>query len=159
MVAVEPKQEREKVSWDEGLALIKKHLPAKKLALKERARIELALRDNPELWRAIGDMALQSETVMIEKMVSQPTAEVAIRHGMQKMRGTLGQEDAPLLEQLLIDQVVLCWLNLNLVQRGYAYDMVGSVTPPHSTPHCRDVLGEVAHDGSGALYEGDRDAS
>jgi hypothetical protein len=108
MVAVERKPEREKVSWDEGLALIKKHLPAKKLALKEWAQIELAQielapRDNPELWRAIGDMGLQSETVMIEKMVSQPTAEVAIRHGMQKMRTTLGHNNAPLLEQLLID--------------------------------------------------------
>ena len=127
-VALEKKQARIPISRDEAIAVIDKHIKATKLSRTDEAYIELALRDNPDLWRVVGDMALQSQSRLIEAMTSQPTAQVAIRHGIAKMRASLGEEDAPLIERLLIDQVILCWLNLNWVQRSHAGIMANSVT-------------------------------
>ena len=128
MTALETKQERPKISWDEGRALIEKHLPSKKLGLAEQAKLELAFRDNPDLWRSVGDMARQSEGRLIDGMTDQPAARVAILHGVTRMRDALGEEEATPIECLLIDQVILCWLNLNWVQHTYAGIMAKSIT-------------------------------
>lgn len=44
------------------------------------------------------------------------------------LRKELGYEGAPILEQLLIQQVALCWLKLNLVELSYSTVMKHSIT-------------------------------
>jgi len=53
------------------------------------------------------------------------------------MKKDLGYNDAPVLEQLLIQQAVLCWLKLNLVELSY------SGTMKHRSPDTAHVLGET----------------
>jgi hypothetical protein len=44
------------------------------------------------------------------------------------LKKELGSEEAPLLEQLLIQQAALCWLKLNLVELSYSGTMKQSIT-------------------------------
>jgi ribosomal protein S15P/S13E len=111
----------------QAIAFIQKHLNDKQLDTASRAKLELALRQNPNLWRAVGDLAVQTQNNMVEKMTSQAVVEVAMKHGLGRMRAELGEGDAPMLEKLLIDGVILSWLNLNAVQRAYDHNMIGGV--------------------------------
>jgi hypothetical protein len=44
------------------------------------------------------------------------------------LKKELGADEAPLLEQLLIQQAALRWLKLNLVELGYSSTMKQSIT-------------------------------
>lgn len=123
LIKMEPKEERQPISWNEGVEYIAKRLTAKTLSRDEQSHLELAFRDNPKLWRIAGDMTLHTEKNLIERMSNQAVVVAAINRGVQEMRDKLGQSDAPMLEWLLIDQVILCWLNLNQVQRVYDQQM------------------------------------
>ncbi len=116
------------MGWQEAVGLIQKHISAKKLGDKDAALVRKALRDQPELWQSVGDMALQVQSRMIDKMVSQAVAELAIEHGLEEIRDSLGRKDATMLENLLIDQIVICWLNVYGVQHQYTQNMAGSLT-------------------------------
>lgn len=47
---------------------------------------------------------------------------------LQGLKKDLGNDDAPMLEQLLIQQAALCWLKLNLVELSYSGTMAQSHT-------------------------------
>ena len=47
---------------------------------------------------------------------------------LQGLKKDLGYADAPMLEQLLIQQAALCWLKLNLVELSYSSTMAQSIT-------------------------------
>lgn len=128
MAVVEPKQERTPISWDEGVAFIRKHLQATKLNIADQAQLELAFRDNPTLWRIVGDMILQTENNLIENMSNQVVVHAAMKRGVKELREKLGHKDAPAMEQMLIDQVVISWLNVNWIQRSYDRNMSQAIT-------------------------------
>src|ERR1041384_7471000 len=50
------------------------------------------------------------------------------KHRLQALKKELGSEQAPVLEQLLIQQAALCWLKLNLVELSYSNTMKQSIT-------------------------------
>jgi hypothetical protein len=57
---------------------------------------------------------------MLAKYTRQPLVQESIRTGIAEMSRALGRDEAPMLEKLLIDQVVICWLNIYDVQYRYA---------------------------------------
>src|SRR5215213_9047093 len=50
------------------------------------------------------------------------------KHRLQVLKKDLGYGNAPMLEQLLIQQAALCWLKLNLVELSYSGTMSQSIT-------------------------------
>ena len=44
------------------------------------------------------------------------------------LKKDLGYDDAPMLEQLLIQQAALCWLKLSLIELSYSGTMKQSIT-------------------------------
>ena len=83
------------------------------------AALRQALKDHPKLWRAAGDLARQAQAHTLQSVESTPAMKESVEHGLREMRRELGYADAPLLERLLIEQVVLCWLRLNLAEFQY----------------------------------------
>ena len=73
-----------------------------------------ALNSDPDLWRRVGDMARQNQEKLIEDTATAKSAELAIKAALKGMRQELGYNDAPLLEQMLINNVLLSWLRLYL---------------------------------------------
>lgn len=57
----------------------------------------------------------------------------ALQQGMKEMRQDLGFDEANLLERLLIEQVVLCWLHLYWAHYGYTRQIASGITFAHGT--------------------------
>jgi hypothetical protein len=86
-----------------------------------------ALRDmlaqHPELWRIAGDLACAAARNLVRKLDASPVITESLKRGWTAMRDDLGHQLAPPLERLLIEQVVLCWLHLHLVDLEYTHAM------------------------------------
>jgi hypothetical protein len=72
------------------------------------------LRSDPNLWRRGGDLANQNQNKLIDDLKMAPSARMAIYAALRAMRRGLGYTDAPMIEQMLIENVLLAWLRLNL---------------------------------------------
>ncbi len=71
-----------------------------------------------ELWRAVVGMGELAESQVLDTIVngSGQGMRECWRRRVSSMRADLGYADSPALERLLIQQVTLCWLNLNLTE-------------------------------------------
>jgi hypothetical protein len=90
-----------------------------------------ALRDmlagHPDLWRFAGDLARTAALNLVNKLGAGPLATESLKHGWVALKDELGYALAPPLERLLIEQVVLCWLNLYTVEIAYTNVMRQSI--------------------------------
>ena len=71
-----------------------------------------------ELWKAVVGMGELAESQALDTIVngSGQGMRVCWRQRLQAMRTDLGYAESSALERLLIQQVTLCWLNLNLTE-------------------------------------------
>lgn len=95
-----------------------------------------ALRDmlagHPELWRVAGDLACAAARNLLRNLNAGPLITESLKRGWTAMRDELGYQLAPPLERLLIEQVVLCWLHLYLVDMEYTRATRQPVTLTHA---------------------------
>lgn len=76
------------------------------------ARLRTVLTQHPKAWRLAGDLARDAAYTMILTVAEKDVIQTeSILEGMEKVRAGLGYSDSSALERLLIDQIVLCWLN------------------------------------------------
>jgi hypothetical protein len=71
-----------------------------------------------ELWKSVIGMAELAESQALDTILngSGQGMRECWRQRLQAMRADLGYSEASALERLLIQQVTLCWLNLNLTE-------------------------------------------
>lgn len=81
---------------------------------KDVKALQAVLQRNPGIWREVGSLAVQNRSKLIKDMHITTAAAELIHASMETMAQELGYEDAPILEQMLIDQLLLAWLRLNL---------------------------------------------
>ena len=75
-------------------------------------QLQRALREVPDLWRCIADMTKHTQRQTIQALSGESTLmQKSLEQGVVSMRADLGHATAPPLERLLIEQVVLCWLD------------------------------------------------
>jgi hypothetical protein len=74
------------------------------------------LADSPKLWRVAGNMATLASEAAVNRWNATPFVKESVKRGMEVLRDDLGFADAPPLEKLLIEQVVLCWVNLHMLE-------------------------------------------
>ncbi len=91
--------------------------------VKEMRRL---LTEIPDLWRAAGDLAETNQQSLIGKITEQRSVRLSITAGCDAIRRDLGYEDASMIEQLIIEQIVLSWLRLmhmeyNLTHASYSH--------------------------------------
>jgi hypothetical protein len=72
------------------------------------------LAKHPQLWRTAGDLAVQNQQKLLRDTKMTVAAREMTDSALDNMRRELGYKDAPMLEQMLIEQVLLSWLRLNL---------------------------------------------
>jgi len=83
-----------------------------------------------ELWKAVVGMGELAESQVLDTIVNgsgQGTRE-CWRQRLRAMRADLGFAESSSLERLLIQQVTLCWLNLNLTEYRHTNIMKQSIT-------------------------------
>lgn len=81
-----------------------------------------------ELWREVASAGYLAELMVIENAHATPALKECWKQRLQVMKKDLGNEGAPMLEQLLIQHAALCWLRLTLAELSYSGVMKGSIT-------------------------------
>jgi len=83
-----------------------------------------------KLWEAVVGMGALAESQVLDTILdgSGQGMRECWRSRLTSMRADLGYAESPPLERLLIQQVTLCWLNLNLVEYRHTNIMKQSIT-------------------------------
>jgi len=83
-----------------------------------------------ELWKSVIGMGELAESQALDTILngSGQGMRECWRQRLQAMRADLGYAASPSLERLLIQQVTLCWLNLNLTEYRHTNAMKQSIT-------------------------------
>lgn len=86
------------------------------------------LADNPKAWRTAGDLADLAQDKILDSFNATPIVTEGVRVGVAAIRAELGYATAPMLEQLLIEQVALCWMRHNLLEYHYTSKVMSSAS-------------------------------
>jgi hypothetical protein len=81
-----------------------------------------------QLWRDVASAGYLAELLVIQNARATPAVKECWKHRLQVLKKELGADGAPMLEQLLIQQAALCWLNLSLLEISYSNVMKQSIT-------------------------------
>ena len=76
--------------------------------------------ERPKLWRVAGNMATLASEATVNRWNATPFVKESVKRGREVLRDDLGFAEAPPLERLLIEQVILCWVNLLCIPRPIA---------------------------------------
>lgn len=101
------------------LALVQR-CNADKPRRRDITRLQKALRELPDLWKATGDLAHCAAQATIDKNLSaSPLMMESVKAGHIATRKELGYETAPPLEKMLAEHIALCWLRLQIAELKY----------------------------------------
>jgi hypothetical protein len=78
------------------------------------------MRDVPDLWRAAGNIGRLATDRMIEGWNAAPFVKASLEEGARQQRIQHGYKEAAPLERLLIDEIVICWIEHYKAHTTYA---------------------------------------
>ena len=81
-----------------------------------------------ELWRSVASAGYLAELTVIENATTIAGVKECWKRRLQALKRDLGYNNSPILEQLLIQHVALCWLKLNIMELIYAGVMKRSIS-------------------------------
>jgi hypothetical protein len=85
--------------------------------------IRKMLIDYPEMSAAVFSMVDSTQQLIIKNFVGQPAAEIAIEEHLVTLREGMGYQNSPVMEQLLIENIVTCWLRVQHCESNIAFMM------------------------------------
>lgn len=68
------------------------------------------LNEYPQIWRVVFDLSQVIEQNLIDHMVSDQAVQLAIEKNVEQIRNDLNYYVSPVMERLLIDNIVVAWL-------------------------------------------------
>lgn len=83
---------------------------------KDLQELRVYLEDKPNLFRAVIDLAKIVQDKLIEDIIQQPAGQVGIEAQINNIRIEMAYDQSPILECLLIDNIINCWLRLQWVE-------------------------------------------
>lgn len=101
----------------------------KKPTYADRATFTALITQKPGLWEVYGDLAQQARLKLFEAVKMPASMRESLEVGMAEMRRDLAGHDAPRLVQLLVENVVTCWLRLQLMEYHYTVNMFSEDGP------------------------------
>jgi hypothetical protein len=91
-------------------------------APEEVKALRRMLEETPNLWREMGDLAKLSMHTVLTGGWLKPSMRISIEVGIDDIKRELGYQDAPALEKMLIDQIMVSWVQLQKAQMTYAVE-------------------------------------
>jgi hypothetical protein len=83
-------------------------------AQADRDELRRLLQENPRMWKWAGDVSRRATDHVIKTYSGKPAlSEESQQRAVELMREEYGHKDAPPLERMLIEQIIICWLCLN----------------------------------------------
>jgi hypothetical protein len=96
----------------------------KKPAAEDMSIIRQFLKDYPVLAKTVYPIVESTQDLIIKNLMGDyAVAETAIREQLLYIRDEMGYHDAPILEKLLIEQIVTCWLRVQHCESIVAFMM------------------------------------
>jgi len=92
------------------------------------AKLKEMLATSPKLWRVAGDYSAHALYQITSDIEGTAFVIESVRAGVDKLKEELGYKSVPPLERLLINQIALCWLRLNMLERTHWMKTYGSHT-------------------------------
>src|SRR5215472_15835115 len=80
------------------------------------------LRDNPQLWKQVGDPARKALSIRLQNSPLSIAAKEASKVGIPDLLAQFNYDGSPPLEKLLIDQIVIRWLYLAIVDYEFSLE-------------------------------------
>ena len=84
--------------------------------MKDLQELREYLEEKPNLFRAVIDMAKVVQDKLIENIIHQPAGQVGIEAQINNIRIEMAYDQSPILECLLVDNIINCWLRLQWVE-------------------------------------------
>jgi hypothetical protein len=84
---------------------------------EDLAELRQLFDQDPELWRTTGNMAGRTLDHLLRTYYSQSAyVRECVSRRVREMREQLGYNESPPLEQILIEQILVCWVNLYVLE-------------------------------------------
>jgi hypothetical protein len=110
---------------DEFMKVIERAYKAKKPAKEYLQTIRKFLIDYPHFSLAVFSMTEATQQRIIKNWVSDEVAKTAVEEHVVYVRDEMGYHDAPIMEKMLIDNIVTVWLRLQWLDYLVAAKMAG----------------------------------
>jgi hypothetical protein len=110
---------------DEFMKVIERAYKAKKPAKEDLQTIRKFLIDYPQFSLAVFSMTEATQQRIIKNWVSDEVAKTAVEEHVVYVRDEMGYHDAPIMEKMLIDNIVTVWLRLQWLDYLVAAKMAG----------------------------------
>jgi hypothetical protein len=113
---------------DKLLELVGRAYKAKKPAKEDLNEIRKLLINHPEFCKAIFGAVEVTQTELIRAMIGgeQEVPTVALEEYTLSIRDEMGYHTAPIMEKLLIENIVTCWLRVQYCDQQLVFRMKGS---------------------------------
>lgn len=92
---------------------------AEKPTHEDVQELRALLKEYPALWTLAGNWSQMAIDRMLEGAAKQVFVRESTKHRLDLLRRELGAESAPALEKILIENIVVCWLQLHITQTKY----------------------------------------
>ena len=79
---------------------------------EQKIEVREILKKDPDLWRALGDVASWCREACLMAVTKQNAQNECVVFGMNQMRRNLIQEGDSEIERILVEQIVTCWLQV-----------------------------------------------
>lgn len=91
-----------------------------KISSEDMKRLRQYMREVPDLWRAAGNIGRLATDRMINNWNAAPYMLASLEEGARQQRIQHGYQEAAPLERLLIDEIVICWIEHYKAHTTYA---------------------------------------
>lgn len=88
---------------------------------EEETQVREMLNRSPEAALIMADLVGLNRSKLIEKTIEGKSSQIALKAQVKQMRSELGFEQSPLLERMIIDNVIDGWLYMQHIQHRLNY--------------------------------------
>jgi hypothetical protein len=116
------------VTGDDELAALLARTNTNNPKAQDVQAVRRHLRAQPQVWKETCNFLLQAQWALIEQTTATALTKEMMNFRCEQMRAELLTDGASALEELLVDQIVLAWLRLALLEGQYTQRMGEGVT-------------------------------
>jgi hypothetical protein len=108
---------------DDFIEIVARAYKAKRPAKEDLQAIRKFLKDYPGMCKAVFSLVDATQELIIKNMMGVEVAEIAMEEHLVSIRDELGYHEAPIMEKLLIENIVTSWLRVNWLESQLAMYM------------------------------------
>ena len=95
------------------------------LDTQQVTQVKSILAKDPCAWTMLGDLCSQVRFAAIASLANDTAVHESVREGVVRMRSALCSEGSSEMEQLLIEQILTCWVQCSMLGRKLEWTTTG----------------------------------